>query len=76
MSTEEWWKHQFAVKNNKVMPLFSWSQQSKDNKPIRIHFDVTKTTKEIEQVNVESKLFLEQSKITEDVLQKYWSYFK
>ncbi len=77
MPTEEWWKHQFDIKNSKVLPLYSWNQQqSTDQRPVRKPFEVTKTSKELSELNIEPKPLLEQSMITEQVIQKYWKYLK
>lgn len=70
--TGDWWKLQFELHNEKVMPLFSWNQQSKESPKVK-PFEVTKTSNELKKLNVS---FENQSQITEDVLQKYWTYFK
>jgi hypothetical protein len=74
VSLENWWNRQLEIGNNNVLPLFSWSQQSKEAKTARKSFDVTKTEEELKGINL--GVSLEQATISEEVLQRYWNYFK
>eukprot|EP01115_Flamella_aegyptia_P004895 TRINITY_DN20823_c0_g1_i1.p1 TRINITY_DN20823_c0_g1~~TRINITY_DN20823_c0_g1_i1.p1 ORF type:complete len:1052 (-),score=200.58 TRINITY_DN20823_c0_g1_i1:5-3118(-) len=74
VSTEDWWKHQFEVSNSNVLPLFSWIQQSKEatKGSAPKTFDTKKTSEALHGNHVT----LENCKLTDQVLQKYWSYLK
>ena len=74
--TDAWWKHQFDVNNNKVIPLYSWNRLNKDAKATRKPFDVKKTEQELKDLKVKEKISLKQSQLDGNVLQKYWDFVK
>ena len=72
---EEWWKLQLEGSNEKLIPLFAWSSHSKETTSKPTLLEVTQTSKELKNLKLSDEISLEKGKITDDVLQKYWSYF-